>query len=189
MEIVLSRHGKSALPRVSSISGRDLGRWVDRYNAAGITTALPPPEPLRQLATSVGYVVASDRRRAVESARWLASSREFEVDPKLREAALPDSMGVSLQMSPDVWAIIARVVWSFDWHQSSESVAAARRRAKEATARLCALAGEHRTVLVVGHGMFNRLIARELRRRGWRGPRFLPLANWTSATYARPEPS
>ncbi len=189
MEIILSRHGKSALPRVSSISGRDLGRWVDRYNAAGITTALPPPEPLRHLASSVGYLVASDRRRAIESAQWLASSREFGVDPELREAALPDSMGVVLKMSPDVWAIIARVAWWLDWRRSSESVDAARRRAGRATARLCALAVEHRTVLVVGHGVFNRLIARELTRRGWRGPRFLPLANWASATYARPEPS
>jgi hypothetical protein len=45
--------------------------------------------------------------------------------------------------------------------------------------------GSERSV-VVGHGMFNRLVAARLRPRGWRGPMVLPSAYWSAAAFTGP---
>jgi broad specificity phosphatase PhoE len=187
MEIVLVRHGRPAALPAAPIAGHDLGRWVRGYNEIGITKEHAPPEPVRRLVSSAGCVVASDVRRSIESAAWLASSRHVRIDADLREAVLPESMGVSFRMSPRAWLVVARVAWWLNWCRSSETVEATRRRAKQATDRLCALAVEHGVVLVVGHGVFNRFIASQLSRRGWRGPRLLPRTYWSAARFVRTE--
>jgi broad specificity phosphatase PhoE len=51
------------------------------------------------------------------------------------------------------------------------------------------MAAEHHTVLVVGHGMFNRFVATCLRNHGWHGPRMLPTAYWATAKFVRTERS
>jgi broad specificity phosphatase PhoE len=185
MEIILVRHGKPAAWTAAPISGHDIGRWVRRYNELGITREVEPPEPVRRLASSARWVVASDAHRSIESANWLVSPREVQIDADLREAVLPDSMGVSMRMFPGAWVAIARVAWWLNCCRSSETIEATRHRARRATDRLCALAGEHGAVLVVGHGMFNRFIATHLLRRGWRGPRFLPWAYWSAARFVQ----
>jgi broad specificity phosphatase PhoE len=186
MEIILVRHGRPAALTGTPISGHDVGQWVRRYDELGITKELEPPEPVRRLASSAGCVVASDLRRSIESATWLASPREVRIDPDLREAVLPDSMGVSLRMPPGAWLVVARVAWSLNCCPSSETMEATRHRASRATDRLCALAGDYGAVLVVGHGIFNRFVAMQLLRRGWRGPRLLPTAHWAASRFVQP---
>jgi Domain of unknown function (DUF4111) len=98
-------------------------------------------------------------RRSIESAQWLASSREAHIEPAFREAGLPDSIGTALRMPPGIWVVVARVAWWLDSCYSSETVRSAKYRAELATDQLCSLADQHGTVLVVGHGLLNRLIA------------------------------
>jgi len=187
MEIILVRHGPSAMPKESRISGCDIGQWVTRYDDIGIARHAPPPEDVRRLVAAAGCVVASGLRRSVESAAWLAASVDIRVDPELCEAPLPDSLGVPVRLPPGVWMVLARVAWWFRWCRSGETIDETRQRAIRTADRLCALAGEHRSVAVIGHGMFNRFIARELMRRGWHGPTFLPAAHWAAARFVRPE--
>jgi broad specificity phosphatase PhoE len=63
------------------------------------------------------------------------------------------------------------VAWHIGWSQGAESVREARRRAQRAAERLVELAREHGSVMLIGHGQINRLIARALRRMGWHGSR------------------
>src|ERR1019366_234931 len=185
MKIILARHGKPTLWKGDLLAGRDFGDWVRRYNEAGITNTAEPPPRLRELAASVGWVVASDLRRAVESARFLAHTRDVQIEPELREAALPESIAVPIRMPAGACLVIARVAWWLSWCRPPETVGAARQRAIRAADRLCALADEHGSVLAVGHAVFNRFIATELRMRGWRGPKFFSVAYWATATFVR----
>jgi broad specificity phosphatase PhoE len=186
MEIVLVRHGKPASVPSDSIAGHEIGHWVRRYNDAGISREFPPPSSVQRLVASTGCVVASDLRRSVESADWLAAQREVRVDPDLREATLPESMGVAVRMPPGVWVVLARVAWWLNCGRATESIAATRDRASRVADRLCALAAAKAVVVVVGHGMFNRFVAAQLRSRGWRGPVLLPTAYWTAARFVKP---
>jgi broad specificity phosphatase PhoE len=182
-EVVLARHGRPRIGDVSPITGRELGVWLRHYDACGIDRDIPPPDALRQLAASAGRVLSSDLRRSIESASCL--SGRAAIDPQLREAGLPDRIGIPIRLHPGICVALARVAWWLDWSTSAETVGEARQRADRATDRLCQLAYEHRSVLVVGHGMFNRFVAKCLRQRGWSGPRVLPREHWSFARFAR----
>jgi broad specificity phosphatase PhoE len=183
MRVVLIRHGKPGAVDAAPIRGHDIGRWVRQYDDAGITNELPPPAVACELVSSAGCVLVSHLPRARQSAAWLAASKEVRVDPELREAALPVSLASSIRLSPEVWVVVARVAWWFNWRTSDETIAMARQRASRMADRLAALALEHGSVVAVGHGMFNQLVASELRRRGWRGPRVLPRGYWSVAQF------
>ena len=182
-QIVLIRHGRPAGGNAAPISGRELGQWVEHYNGLGIDRACAPPVSLSRLVAAAGCVTASDLRRARESAEWLRSPATVRIDSEFREAVLPDSLPSSLRMHPGVWVVLARVGWWLNWCASEESVDATRRRAGRAADRLCALAREHASIVVVGHGMFNRFVARELVARGWCGPAIIPRAYWSAALF------
>ncbi len=183
MEIVLVRHGKPEPSSTSLITGYQIGDFARRYNALGISKTLPPPAAAFALATTAGCVVSSDLKRSVESAQWLGSTRAIEIDRDLREAGLPESINLRLPLPPGAWVVVARVMWWLNLCRAEESLTRTRARAVRATDRLAALAQRHGVVLVVGHGIFNRFIAADLRRRGWSGPGILPRAYWTTATF------
>jgi len=185
MRILLVRHGKPDGVDGAPISGNAIGAWVRGYDSAGITRDCAPPPRARELAATANCIVASDLRRARESAAWLAGSKDVRVDADLREAVLPESLGMSPRLSPGAWIVIARLAWLANRCDSAETVAATRTRAARMADRLVALAVEHQTVMAVGHGMFNRFVARQLRQRGWRGPALMPRGYWGAAQFDR----
>ncbi len=66
-----------------------------------------------------------------------------------------------------MWGVLSRLAWWFGYDGGGESRRMAEMRAARAASRLEKLASEG-PVLVCAHGWFNRMIGRELRRRGWR---------------------
>src|SRR5258707_181431 len=106
MLIALARHGRPIVPSVRPISGRDLSEWLRRYNDAGIARSAAPPASLRRLAASSACVLASDSRRSIESAAWLVPRREVRIEADLREAGLPETIDLSMRMSPRAWVAI-----------------------------------------------------------------------------------
>lgn len=183
MGIVLVRHGKPDGASATPISGRAIGEWVRRYDAAGVSRLFEPPARARGLAAASACFVASDLPRARQSAEWLAGTRGIIVDAELREAVLPESLGASLKLPPGVWIVLARLAWFLNCGDASETVAETRARAVRAADRLAALASEHECVVAVGHGMFNGFLARELKARRWRGPRTFPRGYWRVAQF------
>ena len=186
--IVLTRHGRPAVTANErrAITGREIGRWYRRYDELGIAAEFDPPVTLRELAASAGCVVASDSRRAIESAMRLAAPDRIRVEPALREVGFPDSLDVPLRLSPGTWVLIARSAQLVGACDSEERVRDVRARAARVAERLVELADDHQTVLVVGHGWFNQFVARELRRRRWRGPLRPSPSYWSSSTYRLP---
>jgi len=167
------------------MSGRDIGPWYRAYDAAGLIPGLDPPANLRAAAAAAGCVVASDARRARESAARLTAPERVRTEPLLREVGFPDAIPVDLRLRPDAWVLIARGLQLLRRCEGDEPVPATRARAMGAADALSRLADDHHTVIAVGHGWFNRFIARELRRRGWIGPRWPPTGYWSAATYRR----
>lgn len=183
--IMLVRHGRSSLRVPNRIPSDMLRSTARRYNEAGIRSTPRPSAQLRRQAGSADVIVCSDARRAVESARALDSTREALIDPLFREAGLPLSTWLPLRLGFDTWVLIAGIAWFWGWSAGPESLAEARRRARTAAQRLIHLSTAHASVMLVGHGVFNALIAAELQRRGWQGPLWRPTASpWNLATYA-----
>jgi broad specificity phosphatase PhoE len=183
-KIVLMRHGEPTSRYSAWIAGREFGEWVRSFDQGGIKEAMLIPDEVRQLASTIGLVISSDLLRATQSAARLA--RKTVIDPDLREAGLVESFRTSLRAPVSLWLAAARLAWRLDVTSSQEPIAAARARAQRVTDNVISLAREHRSVLVVGHGVFNSLIARRLRALGWSGPLVPPSRYWSVATYRPP---
>ena len=184
--IILVRHGRSALRAPRQVASDALRSTARRYEEAGIRRTPRPSRELRQHARSAALIVCSDTRRAIESARLLDGGREPVLDPVFREAGLPLRVPVPLRLSFDTWILISYVAWFLGWPAGGESLAAARQRATKAVRHLTQLSNQHPSVMLVGHGVFNTLIALQLRRNGWSGPVWKPgAAHWTFACYSK----
>jgi broad specificity phosphatase PhoE len=189
MRISLMRHGKPAPHPSAWIRGHELDEWIQSFDQGGIDDAMVIPAEVQRLASTMGWVIASDLPRATQSAARLAEVRLVRgivSDPNLREARLMHSFRTSLRAPASVWLTVARLAWWLDVTASPEPIAAARMRARRVTDKLISLALKHHSVLVIGHGIFNTLIAHRLRKLGWYGPLVPPSRYWSVATYKAP---
>jgi broad specificity phosphatase PhoE len=167
--VILARHGQPALSRRCKLSADQYREWWADYETGGLAEDQTLPEPLRHAAQRAGFIIASTRPRAVESANALAGGRAFAEDPLFVEAPLPPPHWPRwLKLTPPVWGFISRFWWwIFDHHDQQETRDQAKARAEEAARELIQLAGSGQDVLVVAHGFFNMMVGRALRRRGW----------------------
>lgn len=118
----------------------------------------------------------------------LAPSTVPLIDACFREAELPSAIRSGLRLRPDVWAWLARSAWFCGRSAGVESFRAAHERAAKAATILVARAEASGAVVLVGHGLMNVLIARQLRTTGWRGPRFPSSQHWGFGVYYLPKP-
>ena len=183
MEVVILRHGKVNYPPVKILSAREFVIWVESYNTNQLDRSIKPNEGAIRIARSAGAVVCSDLPRSVESAEYLGVDKPTIIDPVFQEAGLPIGSWKFLRFSVRLWAIIFRILWFFGYSHGSESVKDAKFRAKQSAQKLIQLAQDHNLVLFVGHGIMNRLIAKELRKSGWEGPKVPSRKYWEYAVY------
>lgn len=184
--IVLTRHGRPDLRLPSRVRRRDWPALVHAYDRAGICSASLPKLSLAELAAQCGLVACSPLRRSVESARLLDGARETLCDELFREVALPHARWPVPPLHPYVWGALFRAAWMCGFARNGEDRAAAQRRADAVTQRLMELAYQRGSVLLVGHGVLNQLIANNLRQRGWQGPRLPGVRFWAFAVYWAP---
>lgn len=181
MQIVLLRHGRPSFKLKGLVRAKDLGEIARSYDLAGIVDV--PPDEAGDLFESNCFVVCSHLERSVQSAKALGCTRIHHQDMLFGETAIPHFHGGSITLPIGVWVVVLRVLWLFGLSRNGESLVNARRRAAKAAERLAEFAVEHGAVLLVGHGFMNRLIARELKRRGWAGPSKPGKAYWSYAVY------
>lgn len=190
MEITLIRHGKSKHIENNIVTCEEFVEWVEKYDASGVFEENDyPPETLEKIATA-SIVITSDLTRSVESANLIIQNRHIRVvtDALFRETELPvPSRNLKFKMRPNSWAVIFRCLWFCGYARDCESLLEAKQRAKKASERLVKYAEEHRSVVLVGHGFFNRLIAVELIKMGWKGKRKATAKHWYCSTYSYDE--
>lgn len=180
--IVLARHGRPDLRAWPRIPALQMAEWIAAYDAAGIKDTAPP-SALRRVVEGAGIVVSSTSRRAIESAAALAPAWPHVQDPLFREAALPHAPWAFPMLPPQAWAAAFRVAWLLGFDGGVEPAAQARARAREAAGRLIEFARQSGSVCLFGHGIMNRLIARELAAAGWRGPKRPASRYWDASAY------
>ena len=180
--IVLMRHAKPDFDTSVRVRTSSMGEALSAYDEAGIARPHAAGRANRIMAPFIdvesrdgsrAQIVTSDLRRSIESAKLFFPNIEAAAtDALYREAGLPAKLplcGLAMRYSAAV--VTARVLWMLGIHQQAESYAAAAARARRAAEALASRAMEHDCVILVGHGFFNRLIARELKRAGWTASR------------------
>jgi broad specificity phosphatase PhoE len=187
------RHGRPAFDHRGWIAPREMAAHIVRYNLAGIQANVAAEAlalgdrqayaAARLAARDVGCIVASDLLRSVESARSLANGNEVLCEPLFREADMPYGIWGWPVLPYRLWCAVFRIAWLCGFSALAESRADAELRARDAAQRLMELARQHGSVLLVGHGVMNRLIARALLARGAVMPRRLGSGYWSAGVY------
>ena len=186
MQIVILRHGKPNIPSLSSISPDEFSEWVNLYNVSGLSSSSKPTLEAIEIANKSKVVVCSELPRSIQSANAL-NVKEITLKSYLfNEAGLPISSLKFPRLSPKAWAIIFRIFWFFGYSNNSESFKEAKVRAVKAANKLIELAESESSVLFVGHGVYNRMIANELNASGWKGPKSPGTKHWSYGVYKSP---
>ncbi|WP_409295456.1 histidine phosphatase family protein [Pseudomonas sp. KCJK8670] len=179
-EIILMRHGQPSLATTGKVSALGMKRWIEQYNLSIITNQ-PAPKASLELAVTAKVIVSSNAPRALTSIQALGLQPTI-VDEIFCEAQLPYGRWARPRLSPFTWAFILRVLWLCGFAKNVESVREARMRAIEAAHRLQSLSCEG-SVLLLGHGFMNRMIAKQLEAAGWTRHTSTGNRYWSAATY------
>ncbi|MGF1908302.1 histidine phosphatase family protein [Vibrio kasasachensis] len=165
MKITLVRHGKPAASSNERVTSSGFAKWVRAYNLSYIEeTSLPPDQLAKQLMGH--YIFSSDLNRAHHSAQLCLGKQPDAIMSELREMDIP-RFRWPLTMSINKWLVLSRVCWLLGFSAKSESFLSGRERAVRATEQIIEQASITPNIAVFGHGVANRLIAKELKRRGW----------------------
>jgi len=181
MEIILMRHGKPVLPKSGWLAPFQMGRWIDDYNRSDVEPDNIPVASA-QAASSASLIVASTASRALSSVHALGL-RAAVSDKVFCEAQLPFSLWRFPYLPPQAWAVLFRVFWLLGYSRGADSFHATKTRAKAGAHQLITLAQDG-PVLLVGHGMMNRLIAKELVAKGWVGQSRHESKCWSTSVYS-----
>ncbi|MGN1402627.1 MAG: histidine phosphatase family protein [Bacillus sp. (in: firmicutes)] len=187
MEISLIRHGKSQLVKNKPITGKEFEEWVCKYNRMGILEKPSCPTDTLNKAKASTILITSNLTRSIESAQMINPTAKIICDPLFRECELPISPSsfFGLQLTPNYWALLFRLLWFTGYSPKCEPFKQARHRATKAAERLIEFAMEHESAILVGHGLFNRLVAGELRKKGWTGSRKASAKHWVCIAFTR----
>lgn len=182
MKIILMRHGKPILSPQNWIAPCEMEQWIQHYNLSEVKAEGVPLTSF-SLANSANFIVASNVRRALLSVQVLGC-KVSDSDAVYAEAGLPFALWNFPRLPPAVWAAFFRLLWLIGYSRGSESVLGAKIRAKVAAKKLTSLADKG-TVLLVGHGIMNHLIAKELITLGWAAPSKHESTYWGASVYTR----
>ncbi|MCG8708054.1 histidine phosphatase family protein [Brenneria sp. 4F2] len=161
------RHGKPGFTDAQKVAAHEMPAWIEHYDLSDISDN-QPPEACRLMARKARMVASSHLPRAISSGAVLNLNPQL-VDDIFREAELPIYLIPILRLSPFSWIILFRLIWLCGMSKEAESLSMAKRRARRAADILISHAREHDgPILLMGHGIINRLIAKELTSLGWK---------------------
>jgi broad specificity phosphatase PhoE len=180
MEIILLRHGKPYVELSGYVNAEEFKQLIHSYSQSGVKDL--PAKKLKE-HFNAHYVVCSDLSRSIESAKKLGLSKVHLSEALFRETEIPHFDKSSLKLSVTVWLVVLRAMWLFGFKKNGESFSKAKNRAKNAAIRLIDLAKENKKVILVGHGLMNRLIAKQLLANEWQERDRSGKRYWESVKY------
>lgn len=164
MEIVLLRHGKPRVDLKGYLSVKEIKQLVEDYAQSGIQDT---PDNKLKNKFSDHFVICSNLARSMESAKELGLNNIHLSDVLFKEADLPHFDNNFLKLPVAAWVVLLRVLWLFGFKKNGESFLRAKERSKYAAEKLIALSQHNEKIIVVGHGLMNRLIGKQLQKKGW----------------------
>lgn len=166
--LIISRHGRPKLNRNEgpTLTWQEYVSWWDAYEAGGLDEGQQPPEKLLKQVADANLVLSSERLRAKQTAAMAAPHMAAIPFDLFNEAPLPPPRW-PVRFLPRTWNFFARSAWMMGHSLGGETNKEAWVRAGHAAAALHEHA-KHGKVYLAAHGWFNRMLRKELRKKGWR---------------------
>ena len=177
------RHGKPAFTGSLKVMSLEMAEWISRYDLSDTGSDMPP-QSSKTLASSALRIISSPLPRARSSLTALGREPDL-IDEVFREADLPVFHIPAFRLSPIFWASVFRIIWFCGISRNVELLGIAKQRAVQAADILVTSVKEaNGPVLLMGHGVMNRLIAKELVSMGWKEYRRLGNGYWSAGIYS-----
>ncbi|MFS0783950.1 histidine phosphatase family protein [Bacillus sp. 1P06AnD] len=181
--ISLIRHGQSSCTSQPWIDGRQYKEWLSAYDDRSILSGQIPLEESLESVRTGDFLYTSHLARAIDSAALLGPGKSFTQEALFREAAIPAPfIFKGLKLSTNLWNACMRLCWLLGYSGDIEPYRAAKKRAEQSALQLMEAASRGNIVLV-GHGFFNHMIGKELRKHGWHTARRQRSVHWACTTY------
>ncbi|MEJ2613047.1 MAG: phosphoglycerate mutase family protein [Candidatus Thiodiazotropha sp.] len=175
MKIILMRHGEPKINLSDMVKERysaiEIEPLIKAYNESGLNAQNKPTSKALRVTKTCKAVVCSDLPRSIESAKALRVSKICLIDSVFRESDLPYAEWRYPRLELFTWFLFFRAIWFLGYSNNGEPISSARKRSKIAFLKLKQIVDEHGSVMLIGHGIINRLVAKELRKNGWCGPK------------------
>lgn len=187
MEITLIRHGKSTWDDNRRVNYQGFKNWINQYDEHGIFEEKKPyPFVTLKKIESAAIILSSDLKRSIDSATVLKPGFNGPSLQIFREIEFPGvpEMVERIKLHPSTWAVILRVSWFAGYSKECESYKEANQRAGQAAELLIEYAEQYSSVVLVGHGFFNFLVAKRLQQKEWIGPSNSSFKHWEATTYS-----
>lgn len=186
MEISLIRHGRSLWTEDKPLTSREFKNWIQKYDDNGVFEEKTYPSETLNIVANTKVIITSDLIRSIKSAEFLNPDITSKQDPLFRETELPTPLTIlfGLRLKPSIWAVILRCLWFAGYSSNCESLNKAKIRAEKASNLLKRYAQEHTQIVLVGHGFFNLLIAKELKKTGWKANKKTSSKHWHITTFS-----
>jgi broad specificity phosphatase PhoE len=166
--LTLIRHGRSSYVHPGGLQSRaDMVAWRRGYDAAGILASDTPPPALRELVRGTDLIVASDLPRAVMTAERLADGRQVVLSPLIREAPAPWPAWNRARLPRVVWEWAVTLRWGYYILRNIDIPPQDLERGSKAAFWIDDLMKQHVHGAIVTHGVFRRILARQLEALGW----------------------
>jgi len=186
LKITIVRHAQPIAVSTGLITPAEFGDWISSYNESPLPSESAVPTELETITRNSGGIVCSDLRRSIETAELLDASNIILKSALFKEADLPYAARDFIKLPASVWAALFRAMWVAGYSSNAESHGEARLRARTAAAELQKFTRIHKHIVYIGHGIFNRMVVRELLSSGWQGPKHPSSAYWGHAIYELP---
>lgn len=176
-KIILLRHGEVDIKNYKNISANQFGKWIIEYNNSNIKPTFSSRDEINDLLNKTDILICSNLKRSVQSIE-IFDKTPFETNDIFNEAQLPFANWTILKLNPKIWLAIFRLLWLFGYSRNSESFQETKKRAKIATKKLIELSHHNETIILIGHGIMNKLIQKELNKHQWIESKKLENKNW-----------
>jgi len=177
MKITLIRHAEVDISKNALAYAFELKEWLNIYNNAEIKEHFVSKDKISKIFDHSHQIICSELKRSSDSVLLYDKTIDIK-DSLFNEADLPYANWGFVKLPLIAWAFLFRFMWLFGYEQNGESLEKAKLRAKEATDLLVKLSEENISVTLLGHGLINRLIAKELLSRGWMAQNKMGSKNW-----------
>jgi len=172
MRITLVRHGcpEIDLEELGNnwVTANEFGQVVDAYHHCDLRIDEKPPSDLVEHTSTCSVFLSSSVRRSKSSCIALGVEKVAEENPIFDEAAMPYATWKLYRLPIKFWSIFFRVAWLVGYYNHAQPVRAISERSKRAAELLIEQAVANGDVLLVGHGILNRMIASHLGKQHWR---------------------
>jgi len=174
MRIGLARHFLVPHRKSAALDSDGFASWIAWYDdiANEATVEREPGHPW-------DLCYCSDLRRAHVTATTIHTGH-VETTPQLREVPFGPAFRSKAPLPLYLWQALARVGWYVGHRAQPEGRIETVTRVKKFLDMICTTHAD-KNVLIVSHGFLMQLLARDLRRRGFRGR--VPLRPSGGATY------